>query len=74
MHILDNFGHIIISTINLGFVGFQVFGEGQLNTNYHIVVVGREESVAVLHNVIYNLFRELSDRNSNYQAGLKVVV
>ena len=59
LHILDNFGHIIISTINLGFVGFQVFGEGQLNTNYHIVVVGREETVAVINNVSCYLFRAI---------------
>jgi hypothetical protein len=45
---LDNFGHVIILSIDLGFVGFQVFGEGLFSTNYRVLVVGREEIVAII--------------------------
>ena len=52
LYILDNFGHIIVKSFDLGFVACDVFGEGDFpQGKYVVLALGREENVVKIENV-----------------------
>lgn len=51
MHILDVYGHSIVKTASIDVVVHQAFAQGNYQSNYTIVGVGRGNSVLIIENV-----------------------
>ena len=51
LYVLDNYGHTILSNMNIDVTAHQVFGWGDYLNQYKIIIVGREFKVSVYSKV-----------------------